>query len=328
MKDHSLRKSLRTPLISAVAVSVLLVSGCASDGDGGSTSTPSASPSASVEAKSSSLDDITVKGDTGKKPEVSFDAPLVMAESEHTVISEGDGAKVADGQQVTANMTLVSGTSGETLESSYDSDAASGFPMDTAQINQSLYDALIDVPVGSRVLLTLNGSASEASGTETLVYVVDVEKAEDIPEPLTRAEGEKVDVPKDLPQVTLDDEGVPSVSQPKGEAPTDLVVQPTIQGEGAEVKKGQTVTVNYSGWLWDDTSKTFDSSWENGQTFNFTVGNGEVIAGWDEGIEGQKVGSQVLLVVPPDKGYGANGNGSIPGNSTLIFVVDILSTVG
>jgi len=106
-------------------------------------------------------------------------------------------------------------------------------------------------------------------------------------------------------------------------------VQPTIQGTGPQVKKGQKVSVQYSGWLCNDASKTFDSSWDKGEPFSFTVGGSEVIPGWDEGIEGQKVGSQLLLVVPPDKGYGKEGSPpSIPGNATLVFVVDILGATG
>lgn len=81
--------------------------------------------------------------------------------------------------------------------------------------------------------------------------------------------------------------------------------------------------------MWDDPSKPFDSSWDRGQPFSFTPGAGEVIAGWDEGVKGQKVGSQVLLIVPADKGYGDAGSPpNIPGGATLVFVVDILSAVG
>ena len=90
--------------------------------------------------------------------------------------------------------------------------------------------------------------------------------------------------------------------------------------DGAEVTKEQTVTVQYAGCLLDGTS--FDSSWSRGTPTSFPL-NG-VIPGWTNGIAGQKVGSQVLLVVPADQGYGDQENGAIPANSTLVFVVDIL----
>src|SRR5699024_6362690 len=119
--------------------------------------------------------------------------------------------------------------------------------------------------------------------------------------------------------------------KPKGDKPDKLQTYTTIEGEGAEVEKGQSVAVKYSGWLWDDTSKTFDSNWtEDGQPFAVDpVGEAQVIDGWNEGLVGQKVGSQIVLVVPPDKGYGEQGSEpSIPGDATLIFVIDILSAQG
>ena len=90
------------------------------------------------------------------------------------------------------------------------------------------------------------------------------------------------------------------------------------------VEAGQTVTVQYTGVIWD-TGKKFDSSWDRGQPIDFGIGTQQVIAGWDEGLVGQTVGSQVLLVVPPDKGYGTAGSPpKITGTDTLVFVVDIL----
>ena len=80
--------------------------------------------------------------------------------------------------------------------------------------------------------------------------------------------------------------------------------------------------MQYSGWLFDGTP--FDSSWVNGAPFTTQIGTGSVIQGWDQGIIGQTVGSQVLLVIPPDLAYGDTERGTIPASSTLIFVVDIL----
>ncbi len=318
---------MRTQVLSAIAAAVLLLSACGeTDSDD---SAPSAPPSVSAEdAKSTSLSDITVAGEFGQKPTVSFASPLVVDGSESTIISEGDGAKIAAGEQVTAQMTLVSGTTGEVVESSYDAQAPAGFPMDSAQISQDLYDALIDVPVGSRVLMSLNGAAQQGQPEQTLVYVIDVEKTT---KPLTRAEGAKADQSGNPVTVTWADNGEPAISAPQGEPPAELESYTTIEGEGPEVKEGQSVAVHYSGWLWDDTSKYFDSSWQEGRgPFAVDpVGQAQVIDGWNEGLVGQKVGSQVVLVIPPDKGYGEQGSPpNIPGNATLIFVVDILSAQG
>nr|WP_245162187.1 FKBP-type peptidyl-prolyl cis-trans isomerase [Brevibacterium marinum] len=280
------------------------------------------------DAKSSSLDDVTVEGEFGEKPKVSFEAPLVVDETGKSVISEGDGDTVADGEQVTAQMTLVSGTSGEEIESSYDSKSPAGFPMDKGQISEELYNALIDTKVGSRVLMSLNGSAQQGQPAQTLVYVIDIEKTT---KPLTHAEGEKVDQSDNPVTVTRADNGEPSISKPKGKAPKELETYTTIEGEGPKVKEGQSVAVHYSGWLWDDNSKSFDSSWQDGRgPFAVDpVGQAQVIDGWNEGLVGTKVGSQIVLVVPPDKGYGEQGSPpNIPGNATLVFVIDVLSAQG
>lgn len=319
---------MRRTLIGALAVSALLLTGCGADDS--AEGNPAENPTVDASnAKSTSLDDVEVTGEPDQKPEVSFEAPLVIEKPESTVVSESDGPKVEEGQQVTANMTLVSGNSGEIVESGYDTKQPSGFPVDKAQINEALYDAVIDVPVGSRVLMSLNGAAKSGDDPETLVYVIDIVNAEKLPEPLEKAKGTEKELPAGLPKVTRDDTGKPSVEAPEGDAPKELVVEPTIEGDGPVVEEGQTVQAHYSGWLYDDVTKTFDSSWDRGEPFSFTVGAGEVIKGWDEAVAGQKVGSQLLVIVPPDKGYGEQGSPpNIPGNATLIFVVDILSATG
>jgi peptidylprolyl isomerase len=127
--------------------------------------------------------------------------------------------------------------------------------------------------------------------------------------------------------VTLDADGKPSVAVPATDPPTELVAQLLIEGNGAAVEAGQTITVHYTGIVWA-TSTQFDSSWDRASPATFPIGSGSVIKGWDAGLVGQKVGSQVLLVVPPDQGYGSEGNPSagISGTDTLVFVVDILDS--
>jgi hypothetical protein len=94
-------------------------------------------------------------------------------------------------------------------------------------------------------------------------------------------------------------------------------------GDGATAKTGDSVTVNYTGWLEDGTK--FDSSIDSGQTFDFTIGAGNVIVGWDEGVAGMRVNGARLLVIPPSLGYGSTANSSIPANSTLIFEVQLVA---
>jgi FKBP-type peptidyl-prolyl cis-trans isomerase len=106
--------------------------------------------------------------------------------------------------------------------------------------------------------------------------------------------------------------------------PSGLQYQILKHGTGAIAEVGQTVTVNYTGWLTDGTK--FDSSVDRNQPFQFALGAGQVIKGWDEGVAGMRVGEKRKLMIPPDIGYGANGAGGvIPPNATLIFDVELLN---
>ncbi|CAX27300.1 peptidyl-prolyl cis-trans isomerase [Methylorubrum extorquens DM4] len=115
------------------------------------------------------------------------------------------------------------------------------------------------------------------------------------------------------------------VTLPSGLSYTDEVV-----GTGPEPKSGQQVTVHYTGWLDEGGAKRgkkFDSSRDRGQPFSFTIGAGQVIRGWDEGVATMKAGGRRILTIPPDLGYGARGAGGvIPPNATLIFDVELIGS--
>ena len=116
----------------------------------------------------------------------------------------------------------------------------------------------------------------------------------------------------------------PIVTVPAGDAPSDLVIDDQVVGEGAEAKAGDTVFVHYVG-VSHSTGKQFDASWDRGDLFSFQLGAGMVIGGWDQGVQGMKVGGRRTLVIPPHLGYGARGAGAaIKPNETLVFVVDLL----
>lgn len=124
---------------------------------------------------------------------------------------------------------------------------------------------------------------------------------------------------------STDTASAPEVTVPDTEPPADLVVETVVEGDGDEVMAGDLLLADYAGVLWD-TGEEFDSSWSRGEPAAFGIGVQAVIAGWDTGLVGQRVGSRVLLVIPPDLGYGEEGSGEIPGGATLVFVVDIRDT--
>ncbi len=125
-----------------------------------------------------------------------------------------------------------------------------------------------------------------------------------------------------LPAITRDAAGVPSIDFAGAEMPEGLVVEVLSAGDGPAVVEGQHITVHYSGWLWDGAK--FDSSFDRGESISFPIAYGALIDGWVDGIVGQPVGSKLLLVVPPESGYGFRPMGPIPAGSTLVFVVDVL----
>ena len=104
---------------------------------------------------------------------------------------------------------------------------------------------------------------------------------------------------------------------------TELEIEDQIVGEGEEAVAGQTVEVHYTGWLTDGTK--FDSSHDRNETFSFKLGGGQVIAGWDQGVAGMKIGGARKLTIPPEMGYGERGAGGvIPPNATLVFKVELI----
>lgn len=123
------------------------------------------------------------------------------------------------------------------------------------------------------------------------------------------------------PKVSGQADAKPKVDKGQGAPPKKLQVKVLKEGDGPAVKKGEALNANYLGQTWD--GKAFDNSWDRGAPATFEIGSGKVIKGWDEGLVGQKLGSRVELVIPPDKGYGAQAQQSIPANSTLVFVVDL-----
>jgi peptidylprolyl isomerase len=313
----------------AVLLTLLLaLAGCGSGGDGGGETEATAVPGEQA------LDQVTVSGGEGEQPTVDLEGEVRAADTAREVLREGDGEVVEAGQRVTVEYVGVNGRDGEVFDTSYGGQPAT-FTLDEGVI-AGFAEGLTGVPVGSRVVVAVapsdgygpQGGVPDAGieADDTLVFVIDVTSAAAVAAVLDRAEGEPVTPPAGLPTVTLAEDGAPTVTLPEGEPPAELVVQPLITGTGPVVESGQVVTVHYTGLTWPG-GEVFDSSWERGQPAEFPIGVGRVIDGWDSGIVGQPVGSQLLLVIPPALGYGEDGNpeAGIEGTDTLVFVVDVLA---
>jgi peptidylprolyl isomerase len=184
-------------------------------------------------------------------------------------------------------------------------------------------------------VLALGGLAacgSDDSGFRTDGSALDGDPATTLPKELTaaapatpeRAEGEPLPEATTVTGVSTDLSKKPKVPKGNGPAPTELQGTDVVVGKGAEAKAGDTVEVQYVGVLYDN-GKQFDASWDNaGKAFEFTIGQGDVIQGWDQGVPGMKVGGRRTLVIPADLAYGAAGSPpTIPADSPLTFVVDL-----
>ena len=119
----------------------------------------------------------------------------------------------------------------------------------------------------------------------------------------------------------------PTISVPAGEPPADLVIEDLVVGDGPEAAAGAIVNVDYVGVSWS-TGAEFDASWNRNDVFSFALGGGMVIAGWDQGVAGMKVGGRRRLTIPPHMGYGASGAGGvIAPNETLIFEMELFEVI-
>jgi peptidylprolyl isomerase len=310
-------RSRRLVIIAAI-VAVLVVAGVVIGLVTRGGSSKKADPNAPAETKSSSLDDVKVTGAFGEKPTVTFKPAYVGTEETFKVISEGDGPEVTEGQRVTLDYVAISGADGSELDSTFGQTPQAVTASHTS-LTAALADGLVGQHVGSRVLVA--GDQTQAQPAAWVLFVFDIKSAETLP---TSASGTPQTPKAGFPTVTVDN-GVPKIATPTGNPPTTLETEVLIKGNGPAITSGQTVTMHYTGIIWA-TGKEFDSSWA-GDPVDFPVGDGQVIAGFDEGLVGQTVGSRVLLVIPPDKGYGSGGNSQagIGGTDTLVFVVDLLA---
>lgn len=316
---------MKFPRIVAISVAVALagvsLSGCSS---------ANSSTAAGCTAPSSGdvSDSVVVSGDAGTAPTaVDFPTPLVATNTQATTVVKGTGEQLDKNSVWSLGYSLFVGTATTAVQSGGYAASKTTTPLNILPASFStipgLASSLSCGNVGDRIAIVLGTSdnSSWMSGlgldtTSSVVMVVDVLAGFD-----GRATGSSESVSSVFPTVTLAVGGQPGISTPAGNAPTETTIGVLKKGSGAVVGDGDTAVVQYSGWLWAG-GKQFDTSWGKGSAFS--AAKGKAIDGFWKAIEGQTVGSQVIVIIPPKDGYGDTAQSTIPANSTLIFVIDIL----
>ena len=322
---------MRRSLIALLVAAAVALAACGGSGPGNNAVQVLAKGEDKLPACGGAIGGVDITGKAGTQPKVKIDEPFSVKSSKCHILVKGTGDAAKEGDTVVLGFEFFDGRTGKSVGSAYDFHDPASVVLNS-QVLRGVRIGLAGAQRGERVVAAIapkdgygpaNGNPNAGiKKDDTLVFVADVIQ---VRHTLAKATGTPVPPVTGLPTVKLAKDGKPTITVPAGApAPTTLVVQPLIKGAGATIAAGQTVTVEYTGVLWA-TGKQFDSSWGRTPT-TFQIGKGQVIAGWDKGLVGQTVGSQILLVIPPGDAYGTAGapNAGISGTDTLVFVVDLL----
>jgi peptidylprolyl isomerase len=306
--------------VTALAALVLLsTAACGSEGGGGDTASTG----------EETLAGLTVTGDFGKKPKVEIDG-LDVDGVESAELIEGDGAEVTKDSYVDYRFSIVN-IDGEEVAGNYQENEPTELVV--ARQPQSIIDAVVGTHIGSRVAIAIpvkdlvGEEGAPEAGLEPdadMVLVFDmIEEGEAPPAPVECKDDGKL---TDEPEVVAEGDNVTGLdfSGSPENPPCELQVITLKEGDGPTVKVGDEIQAHYYGTVWGG-KEPFDSSFERGEPATFPLAEGSLIDGWVKGLDGVEVGSRVMLVIPPEQGYGDQGSGDqIPGGSTLVFVIDVL----
>ncbi|WP_166023624.1 FKBP-type peptidyl-prolyl cis-trans isomerase [Streptomyces chilikensis] len=327
----------RRSLLLAVPAGLATLSACGSDSpdkEADATASPSPqSPSAAPPPKivDGPLPEITAGKEFGQKPTVAKGSGTPSKDLAVRTVIAGNGRTVAENDFIQAQYLGQNWANAKVFDNSFDR----GTPIVIQLAQGSIIDGwrygLSGKKAGSRVMMAVpptwgygeQGNAQAGiKGDDTLVFVIDIENTFNA---RSSAEGKAVPQDSTLPEVGTNTDGkAPSLEIPRTAPPKDLVSEYVLEGDGPTVEKDSTVLVQYKGVLWAD-GKEFDSTYGRGQLTSFSLQ--QVVPGWSQGLAGKKVGSRVLIVIPPKLGYGDNPpQGSpIKKDSTLVFTVDLLA---
>ena len=275
------------------------------------------------------LESVEVGGDFNKSVKVTGNGEMSVDELQEETVIEGDGPTVGDGDTALVKFWIGNGYTQKQAFSSFGKDGKAESITLGKDVSTGIREAIVDHTVGSRVAVAAppadafgeDGNPQLGIGNaDPVLFVVDI-----VSSVLTAPEGTQKDVPGDIPTIKGGDTptGFDFSKAPKKPS-SELQVVTVVEGTGPKLEKGQTLTMNYLGQTY--RGEVFDQTYDKGQPASFQIGVGSLIDGWDEGLVGVPIGSRVILVIPPDKGYGEQGSGDkIPGNATLVFVVDLLA---
>lgn len=309
-------------LLALLLVPLLFLTACGDDGseNGGD----GASASGSGE-----LSGITVSGPDDKKPKVKFEDGFSVDETTVEVLSEGDGPEVGENDIVTVDYVGINGKNGKEFDSSWSRKEPASFTLGPSMIT-GFNKALAGQQVGSRVLVAIppkdgygeqGNPQAKIGGEDTLVFVIDIRETAS-----SQASGTEVEPPAAVPALKVDDKGVPTAfsDTSTAAAPKQSTSHLLIKGEGEQIEKGQTVTMQYVGQVYG-AKKPFDASWGRAP-LTVPVGEGQPIKCFDE-LVGAKLGSRVMLICPPADAFGKQGNpqSGIKPDDSVIFAIDVLA---
>lgn len=308
-------------------VALLLTAACGGGSDGAS----------ATKAKSSSgtISDVNITGEFGTTPTVKVSPPLKISKSSTEVLTKGTGPTLSDGDQALVHLSLRNGTTGKAIGSTYDQGVPTPITLNAAQMPAALAKALQGNSQGSRVAVAapaseLYGSKGNPSlslkPTDSLVIVVDIVavQASDV---LSGPKGSSKAPAADLPKIVKKDGKVSALdfTNTAKKQSQKLQVVTLVKGTGPKTTKQSLVTLDFLGQVYGK-SKPFNNTFASGGPSPFPLGFGGVIPAWDKALVGVPIGSRVMLIAPPALAYGAqgSGDGEIPKNATLVFLIDVL----
>ncbi|HWM34525.1 MAG TPA: FKBP-type peptidyl-prolyl cis-trans isomerase [Pseudolysinimonas sp.] len=266
---------------------------------------------------------VSVSDDVGTEPTVDFNAPLSLPAVQRTVITDGDGAELQDGATAKIHFTVYNGETGDRLDSTgYEPTGLFEATLDDTVLLSGLVQTLRCTTVGSRVVGVVPPSAAFGDAGndqigvgpgQSVVFIVDVV---DVVEPLKPAAWTS-----DVPEVVFGSDGTPTVTLPAGDPPAELLMDVIEKGDGETVTASDAPKLDYQGTSWD-TGEVFDQSFGGDP---IALPATQYVKGFTAAILGQKVGSTLLVSIPPDYAYGPDANAHPLGGQTLLFVIEILS---